>query len=75
MARPIPVKKKLKNGFYIEVRNKGSRTGVIVGRDSHESMLRAAKIYEISKDVIILGNSEDGKWVSKSGTKKLTEVS
>jgi hypothetical protein len=75
MARPIPVKKKLKNGFYIEVRNKGSRSGVIIGRDTKESMLRAAKIYEISKDVIILGGSEDGKWVNKAEAKKLNEVS
>ena len=75
MARSIPVKKKLKDGFYIEVRNKGSRSGVIVGRDTKELMLRAAKIYEKSKDVIILGGSEDGKWVSKSELKKLKEVS
>jgi hypothetical protein len=66
MGRPVFAAKKLKNGFYIEVRNKGSRSGVIIGRNTREAMLKAAKDYEKSKDVIILGNSKDGKWVAKT---------
>jgi hypothetical protein len=62
MARPQNSQKKLKNGFYIEVRNKGSKSGIIIGRKTKEAMLRAAKQYEKTKDVIILGNSKDGKW-------------
>ncbi len=63
MARPPSSQKKLKNGFYIEVRNKGSRSGIIIGRSTKEGMLQAAREYEKTKDVIILGNSKNGKWV------------
>ena len=63
MARLPGTQKKLKNGFYIEVRNKGSRSGIIIGRKTKEAMLQAAKEYEKTKDVIILGNSKNGKWV------------
>jgi hypothetical protein len=65
MAKFPMAKKKLKDGYYIEIRNKGSKTGTIIGRETKELMYRAAKLYEISKDVIILGSSKDGTWVSK----------
>ena len=70
MARPSSAAKKLKNGFYIEVRNKGSKSGIVIGRNTRESMLRTAKQYEKTKDVIILGNSQDGKWVSQKMEKE-----
>jgi hypothetical protein len=70
MGRQPSAPKKLKNGFYIEVRNKGSKSGVIIGRNTKDLMMRAIKEYEKTKDVIILGNSENGKWVKKSEEKE-----
>lgn len=70
MSKPIAVKKKLKNGFYFEVRNKGSRSGVIIRRETKDLMSRAVQIYKRTKDVIILGNSKDGIWVNKNEDKE-----
>ncbi len=71
MGKPSSASKKLKNGFYIEVRNKGSKSGIIIGRNTRESMLRTAKQYEKTKDVTILGNSQNGKWVSQKMEKEI----
>jgi len=63
MGRPPTKPKKLKDGFYIEVRNKRSSSGVKVRRDTREQMEQAIKEYERTKDIIILGESVNGKWV------------
>jgi len=34
MGRPPTRPKKLKDGFYIEIRNKGSKTGIKIRRDT-----------------------------------------
>jgi len=60
MGRPPTKPKKLKDGFYIEVRNKRSTSGVKVRRDTREQMEMAIKEYERSKDVIIIGEIKDG---------------
>ncbi|MCB0381018.1 MAG: hypothetical protein KDD24_07155, partial [Flavobacteriales bacterium] len=52
---------KLKDGYYIEVRNKGSKSGIKIRRDSKEAMLTAIRDYERVKDVIVLGKSKNGK--------------
>jgi hypothetical protein len=64
MGRPRTKPAKFKNGFYIEVRNKGSKMGVKLRRDSKEEMLQAAKELQKSKDVIILGESKNNKWLN-----------
>ena len=61
MGRPSTRAKELKDGFYIEVRNKGSKTGVIIRRDTKEQMLSAVKVYENTKEVIVLGEFKNGK--------------
>lgn len=63
MGRPATKPTKLRDGFYIEVRNKGSRTGIKIRRDSKEAMLLAIKEYERVKDVIVLGEFKNGKSV------------
>lgn len=60
MGRPPTKPKKLKDGFYIEVRNKRSNTGVKVRRDTRAQMEMAIKEYERTKDVIVIGEIKNG---------------
>lgn len=64
MGRPATKPKDLKNGFYIEIRNKGSKSGIKLRRDTEEQMLEAVKEYERMKDVIVLGEYVNGKPIS-----------
>ena len=65
-GRPPILPKKKKDGWYIEVRNKGAKSGLILIRDSYEAMMQAARQYETTKDVIILGEHRSGKKVEDS---------
>ena len=65
MGRPATRPTKLKDGFYIEIRNKGARSGVKLYSDNEMQMNRTIKMYERSKEVIILGESKNGKFVNK----------
>jgi hypothetical protein len=73
MGRPAVLPKKKKDGFWLEVRNKGADSGTILIRDTYEAMMQAAKMYQNTKDVIILGEHKNGKKVDtkdKTGEKK-----
>lgn len=71
MGRPPTRPAKLKDGFYIEVRNEGSKAnGIKIRRDTKEEMLMAIEDYERIKDVIVLGELKNDKWVNKKDTKK-----
>ena len=70
MGRPPTKPKKLKDGFYIEVRNKRSNSGVKVRRDTEEQMQMAIKEYERTKDIIVLGEFINGKPVNPKKKKK-----
>ncbi|RLD24622.1 MAG: hypothetical protein DRI71_01985 [Bacteroidetes bacterium] len=70
MGRPPTKPKKLKDGFYIEVRNKRSNSGVKVRRETREQMEHAIKEYERTKDIIVLGESVNGKWIDNPKNKK-----
>jgi hypothetical protein len=61
MGRPSTKAKDLRDGYYIEVRNKNQRTGIKIRRDTKEQLLLAINEYKESKEVIILGKSENGK--------------
>ena len=63
MGRPAVLPKKKKDGFWLEVRNKGADSGTILIRDTYEAMMQAAKMYQNTKDVIILGEHKNGKRV------------
>ena len=66
MGRPPTKPAKLKDGFYIEVRNEGSRSnGIKIRRDTKEEMLLAVENYNRIKDVNILGELKNDKWVDK----------
>lgn len=68
MGRPATKPARLKDGFYIEVKNTGSG-GVLIRRDNKEQMLMAAEDYSRMKKVIVLGEMKNDKWVEK-GVKK-----
>ena len=70
MGRPPVLPKKKKDGFYLELRNKGAKTGIIEIRDTKEAMMQAARQYENTKDVIILGEHKNGKKVVDESRKK-----
>ncbi len=61
MGRPATKPARLKNGFYIEVKNTGSG-GVLVRRDTREQMISAAEDYSRTKVVNILGEMKNDKW-------------
>ncbi len=61
MGRPSTKTKDLRDGYYIEVRNKNQRTGIKIRRDTKKQLLQAIDEYKESKEVIILGKSENGK--------------
>ncbi|HZY78506.1 MAG TPA: hypothetical protein VFE50_03215 [Cyclobacteriaceae bacterium] len=68
MGRPPVLPKKKKDGFWLDIRNKGANSGVIIIRDTYEAMMQAARQYQITKDVIILGEHKNGKKVEAPAT-------
>jgi len=70
MGRPATKPKELKDGFYIEIRNKGARTGIKIRRDNKQQMLFAIKEYEKNKEVTVLGEFKNGKSIENPKKKK-----
>jgi len=70
MGRPATKPTKLKDGFYLEIRNKGSKSGIKIRRDTEKAMLIAVKDYERVKDVVILGEFKNGKPIAKAKKNK-----
>ena len=70
MGRPPTKPKKLKDGFYIEVRNKRAASGVKVRRDTKEQMELAIKEYERTKEIIVIGEIKNGKPLDAKKKKK-----
>jgi hypothetical protein len=64
MGRPPTRTKKLRDGFYIEIRTKGSSSGIKIIRQNEDEMFQAIKEYEKSKEIVVLGESKNGKWVN-----------
>ena len=69
MGRPATKPARLKDGFYIEVKNQGSG-GVLIRRYTEEQMQLAATDYSRMKNVTILGEMKSDKWVNKQNKKK-----
>lgn len=64
MGRPSIKQRDLKDGFYIEIRNKNSKMGVKIRRDNKAQMLTAIEEYKKVKDVIVFGEFKNGKLVT-----------
>ena len=65
MGRPPTRPAKLRDGFYIEVRNKGAKSGIKIRRDNKLEMMEAVDEYRKIKEIIILGESKSDKWLEK----------
>lgn len=62
MGRPSTKPKDLRDGYYIEVRNKKQSSGGIkIRRDTRTQLQLAIDEYKENKEVIILGKQENGK--------------
>jgi hypothetical protein len=61
MGRPATRPTKLRDGYYIEIRNKNQNTGIKIHRPSKELLIHAIKEYEQTKKVIVLGKLKNGK--------------
>lgn len=67
-GRPSTKPARLKNGFYVGIRNKGMGNQVMMYSPNKEGMLLIAQRYSIfrEKEVVILGEHRDDQWVSDS---------
>ncbi len=65
MGRPPTRPKKLRDGFYIEVRTKGARSGVKLRTDTLEAMKQSAVHYGKTKEVLVMGEYINGKPTKK----------
>jgi len=61
MGRPPTRPGKLKDGFYIEVRTKGARSGIKLWTATLEAMKQSAIHYGKTKEVNIMGEYAKGK--------------
>ncbi len=61
MGRPATKPTKLKDGYYLELRNRNQRSGIKIFRETKRQLLLAIEEYKQSKDVIVLGKSRNGK--------------
>ncbi|KAA3650139.1 MAG: hypothetical protein DWP98_05805 [Bacteroidetes bacterium] len=65
MGRPSTKPKKLKDGFYLEVKNQGAKSGIKIRRDTWDELMLAKKDFERTKEVKVLGEMKSDKWVSE----------
>jgi len=61
MGRPPTRPGKLRDGFYIEVRAKGSKSGIKLRSDTLEEMKKNVEKYSKAKEVNVMGEYVNGK--------------
>jgi hypothetical protein len=66
MGRPATKPAKLKDGYYLELRNKGASSGIRIQRDTKEQVDFAIKDYQKTKEVIYLGHVKNGKFITEN---------
>ncbi len=71
-GRPSTKPVVLKEGYYIELRNKSSSSPLKIRRDTMAEIEFATKLYEKSKIVTYLGQVKDGKWLDGKNKGKKT---
>ncbi|MEQ8910021.1 MAG: hypothetical protein RIC95_12560 [Vicingaceae bacterium] len=70
MGRPSTKPKKLKDGFYLEVKNQGAKSGIKIRRDTYDEMMLAKKNFERTKEVKVLGEVIDDTFVNDKKKKR-----
>ena len=63
-GRPATKPVELKEGFYLELRVKGSNSPIKIRRDSLPEIEMAIAQYDKSKIVTYLGQVKEGKWLN-----------
>ena len=71
-GRPSTKPVVLKEGYYIELRTKGSSSPIKIRRDNMAQIEMATKQYEKSKIVTYLGQVKAGKWLDGKNKGKKT---
>ena len=70
----IPATKpaRLKNGFYVGVKNKGMSTPVMMYSPTREGMMLIAQRYGVfpEKEVVVMGEHKNDKWVDQEQPKR-----
>lgn len=69
-GRPPVTPVQLKNGFYIEVCDKGANKGMKIWNATEKAMHDAAQLYAGHKTVIILGEFKEGSFKSSPPSRK-----
>ena len=59
-----------KDGFYLEVKNQGAKSGIKIRRDTYDEMMLAKKNFERTKEVKVLGEVVDDTFVDEKKKKK-----
>ena len=71
-GRPATKPIVLKEGYYIELRTKGSNSSIKIRRESRAEIDMAMKQYERSKIVSYLGQIKGGVWLDGKNKGKKT---
>lgn len=71
-GRPATKQAELKEGFYIELKTKGSNSPVKIRRESMQEVELAMEQYGRSKIVTYLGQVKGGKWMDGKNKGKKT---
>lgn len=61
MGRPSTKPTELRDGYYIEVKNRNQKSGVKIRRDTISQLRLAINEYKESKEIVVLGKAEKGK--------------
>lgn len=70
-GRPPTKPARLMDGFYIEVRNKMSKDKTVkIRSDNKAGMENVARLYSANKEVTMLGEHKDDKWLTPPQTLK-----
>ena len=62
MGRPPSRPVKLKEGYYIEIKAKGSNSGTKIRRETEFQIKQAMKLYEDHFEIVYLGKLKNGKF-------------
>lgn len=71
-GRPATKPAELREGYYLELRTKGSNTAVKIRRETKAELDHAIEQYGKSKTVTYLGQVKDGRWVDGKNKGKKT---
>lgn len=69
MGRPPTKPVTFRDGFYIEVLEKGATRGIKIRSNTEQEMLETAELYRRSRNVLVLGQMKKGVWLNELANK------